>query len=216
MCFTRGQWHHKTVASGHTTHDAPLATGIFACVPDRHPDAQESRQPRQIGVEERVSMVRGQRGVIIIESHRQYRQSIVGALHRFDVGGADRSAIPVMEGEAVGVIILVDAINTGPCLPLLASWGSPRGPEGRLTAGCDLVARPCDLVAGPLRESRSREGLFVSFWNCRRGAALVPPKEGWPAQHGARERRGVSLVEITTGVHRGPGDTWVAKQNPPN
>jgi hypothetical protein len=36
------------------------------------------------------------------------------------------------------------------------------------------------------------------------------PKEGWPAQHGARERREVSLVETTTGVgvhrvHRGPG-----------
>jgi hypothetical protein len=33
----------------------------------------------------------------------------------------------------------------------------------------------------------------------RRGAAWMWPKGGWPAQHGARERREVSLVEITTG-----------------
>ena len=58
-----------------TTHDPPLATGIFACVLNRHPDAQESRQPRPIGVE-RVSTVRGQRGVITTESYRQYRQPI--------------------------------------------------------------------------------------------------------------------------------------------
>jgi hypothetical protein len=32
-----------------------------------------------------------------------------------------------MEGEAVGVIILVDVINTGSFLPPLSSWGSPRG-----------------------------------------------------------------------------------------
>jgi hypothetical protein len=38
----------------------------------------------------------------------------------------------------------------------------------------------------------------------------------WPAQHGARERREVSLVETTTGVHRGGGDTWGAKKGPPN
>jgi hypothetical protein len=37
-------------------------------------------------------------------------------------------------------------------------------------------------------------------------------KEGWPAQHGARERREVSLVEITTGVHRGGRGTWGAKK----
>jgi hypothetical protein len=37
-------------------------------------------------------------------------------------------------------------------------------------------------------------------------------------EHGARERREVSLVEIiiTTGVHRGAGGTWGAKKNPPN
>jgi hypothetical protein len=29
----------------------------------------------------------------------------------------------VMEGEAVGVIILVDMTNTGPFLPPLTSWG---------------------------------------------------------------------------------------------
>ena len=58
-----------------TTHDPSLATGIFACVLNRHPDAQESRQPRPIGVE-RVSTVRGQRGVITTESYRQYRQPI--------------------------------------------------------------------------------------------------------------------------------------------
>jgi hypothetical protein len=48
----------------------------------------------------------------------------------------------------------------------------------------------------------------------RRGAAWMWPKEGWPAQHGARarERREVSLVEITTGVHRGAGGTWGAKK----
>jgi hypothetical protein len=43
--------------------------------------------------------------------------------------------------------------------------------------------------------------------NARRGAAWMRPKEGWPAQHGARERREVSSVEITTGVHRGAGGT---------
>jgi hypothetical protein len=31
------------------------------------------------------------------------------------------------------------------------------------------------------------------------------PKEGWPAQHGARERREVSLVGITTGHGGAPG-----------
>jgi hypothetical protein len=46
----------------------------------------------------------------------------------------------------------------------------------------------------------------------RRGAAWMWPKEGWPAQHGARGSRGVSLVEITTGVHRGAGGTWGAKK----
>jgi hypothetical protein len=50
----------------------------------------------------------------------------------------------------------------------------------------------------------------------RRGAAWMWPKEGWPAQHGARERREVRLVEITTGVHRGGGGTWGAKTIPPN
>jgi hypothetical protein len=45
--------------------------------------------------------------------------------------------------------------------------------------------------------------------SARRGAAWsMWPKEGWPAQHGARERREVSLVEITTGVHRWAGGTW--------
>jgi hypothetical protein len=50
----------------------------------------------------------------------------------------------------------------------------------------------------------------------RRGAASLWPKGGWPAQHGARARWEVSLVEITTGVHRGAGGTWVAKKAPPN
>jgi hypothetical protein len=51
----------------------------------------------------------------------------------------------------------------------------------------------------------------------RRGAgAWMWPKEGWPAQHGARERWEVSLVEITTGVHRGAGGTWGAKKHTPN
>jgi hypothetical protein len=57
----------------------------------------------------------------------------------------------------------------------------------------------------------------------RRGAAWVWPKEGWHAQHGARERREVSLVETTTGVHRGAGGRgygvpggWGAKKKPPN
>jgi hypothetical protein len=51
----------------------------------------------------------------------------------------------------------------------------------------------------------------------RRGAAWMWPKEGWPAQHGARarERREVSLVEITTGVHRGAGGAWGAHKKPP-
>jgi hypothetical protein len=50
----------------------------------------------------------------------------------------------------------------------------------------------------------------------------VPPgcgrrRAGPRTQHGARERREVSLVEITTGVHRGAGgDTWDLghKKNP--
>ena len=50
----------------------------------------------------------------------------------------------------------------------------------------------------------------------RRGAAWMWPKEGWPAQHGARERREVSSVEITTGVHRGAGGTWGTKKIPAN
>jgi hypothetical protein len=50
--------------------------------------------------------------------------------------------------------------------------------------------------------------------SARRGAAWMWPKEGWPAQHGAIERREVSLVEITTGVHRGAGGTWGTKKNP--
>jgi hypothetical protein len=56
--------------------------------------------------------------------------------------------------------------------------------------------------------------------SARRGAAWsMWPKEGWPAQHGARERRGVSLVGATTGVHRAPGGrgyTRGAKKAPPN
>ena len=99
-----------------------------------------------------------------------------------------------MEGEAVGVIILVDAINTGSCLPLLASWGSPRdpgGPGGWLTAGCDLVARPCDLVAGPLCESRSRESrLFVLFDNCHQMRNAQPlPARGLGARSGKQRAR---------------------------
>ena len=50
--------------------------------------------------------------------------------------------------------------------------------------------------------------------SARRGAAWMWPKEGWHAQHGARERREVSLVEITTGVHRGAGGTWGTKKIP--
>jgi hypothetical protein len=58
----------------------------------------------------------------------------------------------------------------------------------------------------------TREPWVVITRGPRRGAAWMWPKEGWPAQHGARERRGVSLlVETTTGVHRGGGGTWGAK-----
>jgi hypothetical protein len=51
----------------------------------------------------------------------------------------------------------------------------------------------------------TRPGEDSTGASARRGAAWMWPKEGWPAQHGARERREVSLVEITTGVHRGAG-----------
>ena len=62
----------------------------------------------------------------------------------------------VMEGGAVGVIILVDVINTGPFLPPLTSWGSPRGLKGWLYADDSLRGAAFHLVAGPsdpLRES---------------------------------------------------------------
>jgi hypothetical protein len=54
----------------------------------------------------------------------------------------------------------------------------------------------------------------------RRGAAWMWPKEGGlaPAQHGARERREVSLVEITTYHGGAPGGRGYlgGKKIPPN
>ena len=60
----------------------------------------------------------------------------------------------------------------------------------------------------------TRPGEDSTGASARRGAAWMWPKEGWHAQHGARERREVSLVEITTGVHRGAGGTWGTKKIP--
>jgi hypothetical protein len=57
----------------------------------------------------------------------------------------------------LGVIILVDVINTGSFLPLLSSWGSPRGLKGWLYADDSL--RDAELFIssrGPrLREMRA-------------------------------------------------------------
>ena len=55
----------------------------------------------------------------------------------------------VMEGEAVGVIILVDVINTGSFLLPLTTWGSPRGLKGWLYADDGLRGADFHLVAGP-------------------------------------------------------------------
>jgi hypothetical protein len=55
----------------------------------------------------------------------------------------------VMEGEAVGVIILVDVINTGPFLPPLSSWGSPRGLKGWMYADDSLRGADFHLAARP-------------------------------------------------------------------
>jgi hypothetical protein len=143
--------------------------------------------------------------------------------------------------EAVGAIILVDVINTGPCLPLLTSWGSPRGLKGWLPAGDTLRGADFHLVAGPSSWECSREPqrLFEtsglsdchqiryfcladllrresSRSKARRGAAWLCPKEGWPAQHGARARWEVSLVEITLGVHRRPVVPGWQQKTPPN
>ena len=54
-----------------------------------------------------------------------------------------------MEGEAVGVIILVDVINTGPFLLLLTTWGSPRGLKGWLYADDSLRGADFHLAARP-------------------------------------------------------------------
>jgi hypothetical protein len=54
-----------------------------------------------------------------------------------------------MGGEAVGIIILVDVINKGSFLPLLTSWGSPRGLKGWLSADDSLRGADFHLVAGP-------------------------------------------------------------------
>jgi hypothetical protein len=62
-----------------------------------------------------------------------------------------------MEGEAVGVIILVDVINTGPFLPPLTSWGSPRGLKGWMYADDSLRGADFHLVVRPSRGSRTRE-----------------------------------------------------------
>jgi hypothetical protein len=64
----------------------------------------------------------------------------------------------------------------------------------------------------PLTGQITRPGEDPTGASARRGAAWMWPKEGWPAQHGARERREVSLVGITTGVHRGGGGTWGTKK----
>jgi hypothetical protein len=81
-------------------------------------------------------------------------------------------------------------------------------PEGFLSALGFRTAARSAIFARPdlLRMESSRS-------KARRGAAWMWPKGGWPAQHGARGRREVSLVEIATGVHWGAGGTWGAKTN---
>jgi hypothetical protein len=64
---------------------------------------------------------------------------------------------------------------------------------------------PTSRKSSVLTGQSTRPGEDPTGASARWGAAWMWPKEGWPAQHGARERREVSLVEITTGVHRGAG-----------
>jgi hypothetical protein len=93
----------------------------------------------------------------------------------------------------------------GPLREMLASCLVPRAPLWQFE--CTLSSNRPGSTSLRMESSGSK---------ARRGAAWMWPKEGWPAQHGARERRGVSLVEITTGVHRGAGGTCGAKQIPPH
>jgi hypothetical protein len=55
------------------------------------------------------------------------------------------------------VLLLVDVSNTGSFLPLLTSWGSPRGLKGWLSAGDSLRGADFHLVAGPSSWECSRE-----------------------------------------------------------
>jgi hypothetical protein len=60
----------------------------------------------------------------------------------------------------------------------------------------------------PLTGQITRPGEDSTGANARRGAAWMWPKEGWPAQHGARERREVSSVfggKLPRGCTGGPG-----------
>ena len=70
-----------------------------------------------------------------------------------------------MEGEAVGVIILVDVINTGSFLPPLTSWVSSTGVNEWLSAGARVLDKALTsrggcfavdkgLCDGNLREAR--------------------------------------------------------------
>jgi hypothetical protein len=93
---------------------------------------------------------------------------------------------------------------------------SSRGPLREMLASClerFLCQFECTLSGNRPGSTPCALRMESSGSKARRGAAWMWPKEGWPAQHGARERREVSFVEITTGVHRrGAGGTWGAKK----
>jgi hypothetical protein len=61
----------------------------------------------------------------------------------------------------------------------------------RTAARSVIFARPDLLRMEPSGSKARRAGAPAWMW----------PKEGFPAQHGARETREVNLVETTTGVH---------------
>jgi len=103
----------------------------------------------------------------------------------------------------VGVIILVDVINTGSFLPPLTSWVSPRGLKGWLYADrlvarqdLDLVARPSSCRNGPAitnrqmlsrRHSTRRAG--YRYWRC--GGLTSSARAAWPrARSGLGPGRG--------------------------
>jgi hypothetical protein len=105
----------------------------------------------------------------------------------------------------VGVIILVDVINTGSFLPPLTSWVSPRGLKGWLYADRLVARQDLDLVARPS--------------SCRNGPAITNRQI---------LSRDIRLDEQVTGIGgvggvpaapvppgRGPGRAWGPAGAPP-